>query len=148
MTINGNFRIAKSFFGSILSLMILSLTVLYSYQKIEVLIEKKDVDVLSATKDLVFSDQDKFTYQNGFNIAAAFSEFNNNKEWELDPSYGTLVFNSYEWGIGPDGDVFTERKRLPSHVCTNDELGFERGEETRLGDLDGDGPALFFKVHP
>ena len=56
MTIDGHIRIAKSFFGSILSLMILSLTVLYAYQKIEVLIEKKDVDVLSATKDLVFSD--------------------------------------------------------------------------------------------
>ena len=148
MTIDGNITEAKSFLGSILSLMILAVTLSYAYQKMDVLIQKKDVDVLSATKELVYSDQDKFTYQNGLNVAVAFTEFNNNREWELDPSYGTLVFNSYEWGIRPDGEVFTERKRLPSHVCTQDEFGFEREKEARYTDLSNEGHVLFFKVHP
>ena len=56
MTIDGSITVAKSFFGSILSLMILAVTALYAYQKMDVLIEKKDVDVLSATKELVYSD--------------------------------------------------------------------------------------------
>ena len=73
---------------------------------------------------------------------------NNNEEWELDPSYDTLVFNSFEWGIKPDGKVFTERKRLPSHVCTKDELGIEVGEETVSSDLGSDDKVRFFKAHP
>ena len=81
-------------------------------------------------------------------MAVAFTEFNNNEEWELDPSYGTLVFNSFEWGVRPDGKVFTERKRLPSHVCTQDEFGFERGGEARYSDLNSENHVLFFKVHP
>ena len=56
MTIDGNITQAKSFCGSILSLMILAVTISYAYQKMDVLIMKKDVDVLSATKELVYSD--------------------------------------------------------------------------------------------
>ena len=125
MTIDGDTRVAQSFLGSLCSLMIFTLTVLYAYQKMDVLIAKKDVDVLSATKQLVFNENDKFTYDNGFNVAVAFTSFNNNEEWELDPAYGTLVFNSFEWGINLDGSLFSELKRLPSHGCSNREFGFD-----------------------
>ena len=149
MTIDGDIQVAKSFLGSICSLIILCLTLAYAYQKIEVLISKKDVDILSAVKELVYSDTDKFTYENGLNVAFAFTSFSNEEEWELDPAYGTLVFNSYEWGIKPDGTVFTERKRLPSHVCTKDELAIdESAEEESLSELNSERPAHFFKVHP
>ena len=79
MTIDGDTRVAQSFLGSLCSLMIFTLTVLYAYQKMDVLIAKKDVDVLSATKQLVFNENDKFTYDNGFNVAVAFTSFNNNE---------------------------------------------------------------------
>ena len=124
MTIDDDTTVAQSYLGSLCSLMIFLLTVLYAYQKMDVLIEKKDVDVLSATKQLVFTEDDIFTYDNGFNIAVAFTSFNNNEEWELDPAYGTLVFNSLEWGIYPEGTIYSELKELPSHPCTNREFGF------------------------
>ena len=130
MTIDGDTRVAQSFLGSLCSLMILILTVLYAYQKMDVLIAKKDVDVLSATKPLVFTEEDKFNYDNGFNVAVAFTSYNNDEEWELDQAYGTLVFNSFEWGINPDGSLFSERKRLPSHPCSNREFGFDDEEDS------------------
>ena len=85
------------------------MTLTYTIQKVDVLIEKKDVDVLSATKDLVFTPDDTISYQNGFNIAVAFTEFSNEQEWELPPEYGSLVINSFSWGVNLDGSFFTKR---------------------------------------
>ena len=112
---------ATSLLGSICSIMIFCVTMLYTSQKLEILIKKKDVDILSATKGLVFDDNYIFDNKKGFNIAAAFSEFNSNTEWELDPKYGSLVFNSFSWGTDPDGKPFSRRVRHPSHVCTDEE---------------------------
>ena len=105
--------------------MIFCVSVLYASQKLEILINKKDVDILSATKGLVFTDDHIFDNSKGFNIAAAFTEFNSNKEWELLPKYGTLVFNAFEWGTDSEGKPFTKRSRLPSHVCTDEELNLD-----------------------
>ena len=80
MTIDGDIRVAQSYLGSLCSPMIFIMTTLYAYQKLDVLIEKKDVDFLSATKQLVFDQNDKFTYEIGFNIAVAFTSFNTNEE--------------------------------------------------------------------
>ena len=70
----------------------------YSFQKWDILVNKKDIDILSTQNDLFFDYNDRFTYQNGFNFAVAFTDFGNNPEPILDPSYGSLVFNHYYWG--------------------------------------------------
>jgi len=56
------------------------------------------------------------------NIAVGFTSFSSETEWELDPTYGTLEFNSFSWGTDEDGKPFTERKALHTHVCTKGEL--------------------------
>ena len=58
----------------------------------EVLVSRKDVDVLSTVNDLHFTENDVFTAENGFRVAVAFSEYNNEQVWELDPTYATLEF--------------------------------------------------------
>ena len=68
MTKDDGIRVAQSYHGSLCSLMIFIMTTLYAYQKLDVLIEKKDVDFLSATKQLVFDQNDKFTYEIGFTL--------------------------------------------------------------------------------
>ena len=104
-------------------MLILVMTLLYTVQKMEVLMAKKDVDVLSATKDLFYSSEDKFSYKNGFNIAVAFTEYNTVKEWELPKEYGTLVINSFSWGTESNGNFFVKRLQLPTHTCSKEELG-------------------------
>lgn len=118
--LDGENYVAQSLFGSFCSLFVFITTFLYAVQKTDVLIAKKDVDILSATKDLAFDATDIFNYENGFNIAVAFTEYNNNQEWELPPEYGSLKINSYSWGANPDGTFFTRRAELPTHVCSKE----------------------------
>ena len=114
----------KSLMGSLCSVFLLAITVLYSYQKADILISKKDVDILSTINDDTYTSDDVFTNKNGFNVAVAFTEFNSNTEWELDPTYGSLVFNHFSWGVNEtDGSPFTKREEQSSHICTQEELG-------------------------
>ena len=75
------------------------------------------------------------------NIAVAFTGFNNNHDWELDPSYGEIIFTKYTWGIGQDGLFFEDRTKLKSHVCTPEQLGMIDGHSD-------DNMAIFFPPHP
>ena len=136
MTIDGETQVSQSYLGAILSLLALLVTVLYSVQKIEILINKKDVDVLSATKDIFYTDDDKFTYANGFNIAAAFTSYSDLTEWELPAEYGRLAINSFSWGIGEDGAPFATRTELETHPCSKEEMGSATGDDDDETDTD------------
>ena len=83
------------------------------------------MDILSTILDLHLTDDDEFGSQNGLNIAVAFTAYDNETEWSLDPTVGELVFNSFSWGPVEDspGEFFTSRDRLPVHNCSRDELG-------------------------
>lgn len=107
------------------------------------LYNKKDVDVVSATKDLVFTDDDIFNYSNGFNVAAAFTAYNDNPDWELPPEIGELVINAFSWGYDEDGNSFTRRTRLNSHICSKEELNINGTEPE---DLDKN-RFQFYKAH-
>ena len=84
----------KSFMGSACSLLLLSVTLIYAYFKFEVLLHKKDVNILSAVKDLHYDDDFIFDYSKGIRIAIALTAFDDERDWILDPSYGELVFNA------------------------------------------------------
>lgn len=84
----------------------------------DVLIAKKDVDMLSAVLDYYFDENYIFDYQQGFNIAIAFTAFDGETDWILDDSYGEIVFNAYSWGYNEEGAPFTSREKLEYHVCT------------------------------
>ena len=122
MTIDGERHVVQSYLGSVFTILVFLTTLLYSVQKLDVLIAKKDVNISSAVKGMVFSDDFKFSYRTGFNIAVAFTEYNYNSEWDLDPKYGTLVLNSLSWGTDPDGSPFIRRIQLPTHLCSKEEI--------------------------
>mmetsp|Transcript_9947 Transcript_9947/g.12400 ORF Transcript_9947/g.12400 Transcript_9947/m.12400 type:complete len:147 (+) Transcript_9947:175-615(+) len=111
--------------GSICSVFLLTITCLYAYIKFDVLINRKDVDVLTANRDMFYSDDFIFGYEQGFNVAAAFTAYDSETEWILDKKYGEIFFNGFAWGPRPDGTYFTERRRLDDHICTLEELGYE-----------------------
>ena len=80
--------------------------------------------MLTTVNDLYWTDDDRFEYKDGFNVAVAFTAYDSNPEWILDKSYGELFFNHFQWG--PVGDTYiTERKRLNHHTCSREELGLE-----------------------
>ena len=61
-------------------------------------------------------------YEQGFNIAVAFSAYDSEREPILDPSIGELYFAVAAWGIEIDENgekIFYEKyERLETHRCT------------------------------
>lgn len=66
------------------------------------------MDILTTLDENALSSDETFTFENGFNVAVAFTAYDAETEWILDPSYGELVFKQYSWGINPDGSYFTK----------------------------------------
>ncbi len=84
---------------SFLPIFIILLTLLYAYQNLDFLIKKKDINILTTVNEMLFTPDDKFSYEdNGFNIAAGFTAYDGDPNPILDPTYGELVFNHYRWG--------------------------------------------------
>ena len=138
MKIDGEDDQVKSGVGTFCSLILLLITGVYAYQKLIIFIDKKDISIMLSTVDLFFTDDDLFTYEQGMNIAVGFSGYDSQTEWALDKSYGDLVFNSYSWGNDENGNPFSKREPLDTHICSRENLGLEGPTEN----------AQFFEPHP
>ena len=103
-----------SYAGSIFSLLLLGVTVAYSFLKINNLIEKKEVDIMSTVNQLRFSEDYIFSAEQGFNIAIAFTAYDSETEPILDPRYADIQFLAVEW----DHDGYWE-KEIPYHACSD-----------------------------
>ena len=89
----------KTQFGSLLTILVYVIVIIYTYIKIDVLLQKKDVDIMSTTMiDSISSDFIANNEEIGLNLAIAFTDYSEQTEPILDKSYGELVFNAYEWG--------------------------------------------------
>ena len=95
-----------SWMGAICTVILFLIVLAYTAQKLEIMISKKDFDIVSAIRQSYFSTDDYFQASHGFNVAIAYT----NKS--LDPSYGKLAFYSSEWGYGEDGNYFYARNEL------------------------------------
>ena len=98
---------------------------MFALQKADVLIAKKDVDILSTINDSKFSADDVFDASKGFAFALAFTAYDSDPEPVLRPEYGEIVFNHYTWGPNEDGIYVTERRKIPSRPCTEEELNID-----------------------
>ena len=104
----------RSIIGSLCSLILISVLCMFAVLKFEVLINKKDVDIMSTINDNYFTPNDKITSANGLNIAVAFTKYDSDTEDILDPTYGEIVFMRYFWGTQEDGEYKSGREKLSS----------------------------------
>ena len=64
-------------------------------------------------------------------MAAALSGYDEANEGFIgDRKYGELVFENYSWGNVEDFAL--EGGNISSHPCTKEELGIEKGPNTRI----------------
>ena len=89
--------------GSFLTIILFIITAAYTYQKIDVYIEKKDVDIMSSIQYSYFDETQVFDFSQGLNLAIAFTAFDNEQENILDKSIGEIVFKAYSWGMDEQG---------------------------------------------
>ena len=123
----GSFQL-KSWGGALCSVILFTMIGAYSLQKLDVLINKLDAELITMTKSNALKDTDVFDSSMGFNIAAAFTAYDS--KIIDDPTIGELVFNHYKWGVKADGSNFSGRYRLKAHRCTQAELGLVQNDAT------------------
>ena len=63
MRIEGDDDSLKSILGTVCSLILMLITGLYAYTKLNVLLDKKDTNILTMSYDLHFTDSDQFGYE-------------------------------------------------------------------------------------
>ena len=90
MKIDGQSDRLSSWMGAICSLLILLVIAIYAYMKLNTLMLRSDMDIVQILHDTYYDYDYEFSYKNGFNIAAAFTSYDNEEERILDPSYGEL----------------------------------------------------------
>ena len=71
---------------------------LYTFQKSNIMINKTDDYVMTSNQDSFFDLDYSFGFEQGFNIAVAFTAFDNNEENILMPEIGRIVYRQYTWG--------------------------------------------------
>ena len=78
--------------GSLFTIVSLIIVIAYTYQKIDVWIEKKDVDIMSSIMFSYIDETQVFDNSQGLKLAIAFTAFDNEEEPTLDKSIGEIVF--------------------------------------------------------
>ena len=74
MRLNDGQTALSTWTGSICSMSLLIILLIYTYLKVDILIERKDVNILSALNDSFFDGSYKFGASHGFNVAVGMQE--------------------------------------------------------------------------
>ena len=130
-----------SILGASLTLFMYAIVGVYTVQQIIIMVEKKNIDMVTATSEYFFSETDVFNEQMGLKFAVAFTGYDNIQEYDLPPEIGELVFTTYEWGPDESGGLFINNDNLNTHVCTAEELSLTDGKSTDSSHKP------FFKIH-
>jgi len=84
--------------GLFFSLLLMIIFLLYTAIKLDTLITRKDVDILSTVNHSVYGPDFIFNASQGLNFAVAFTAYDNEEYSILDPSIGELVMKAWTWG--------------------------------------------------
>ena len=63
--------------------------------------------------------------KNGFNVAAMFTAYDEEREIILTPDIGELEIRYSSWGEEEDGSFYWKQYKYPLHSCTEEELGLK-----------------------
>ena len=72
--------------------MIAVTTFMFFYAKTLSIVQKHDVDIMSALIQDAIGMEERFTAEQGFFIAAALTQYDSDRRLTEDPRYGKLVF--------------------------------------------------------
>ena len=112
-----------SWCGAILTLVLLTVTIIFLYSKIMVLYKGSDVTIMGNFAEGAFTYEDKFTADDGLFIAAALTEYDSTTEIIEEKRYGELVIEHYGWGY--EGAIGTKTTQLKEYYCSDEELGLK-----------------------
>ena len=68
----------KTHVGTICSIIWVTIIIVYGATQIDTLVNKKSISILTTYNDLYFKDSQSFDYDQGLNIAVAFTAYDGN----------------------------------------------------------------------
>ena len=122
--------------GTILTVMQSVLIFMFFYSKLLTIINRHEVDIMSAVNQNELTSDYEFKAEDGFFAAAALTRFDSNPEIIEDWTYGELVISKFGWGYDLNENIEAQRQRLDYHYCSDEELGLEVGKKTKVYPLD------------
>jgi len=114
--------------GALCSVLLFLIVAAYFGQKIDILVTREDVNIVTASLDSFFDQDYVLDFDAGLNFAIAFTAYDGTDDSPLnDPSIVEVVFNAYQWGgeATDGGEYFAGRSNIPTHTCTREELGLD-----------------------
>lgn len=93
---HGSLRL-ESWGGALCSVLLFAMISTYFVQKLDILINKREVDLLSVTSFNAHTYEERFDSSMGLNFAAALIKYDGKSEIIDDPTIGELVFNHQKW---------------------------------------------------
>ena len=92
----------------------------FAYIRSMSFINKDDATILTPIADAYFESSYEFGNESGLGIAFAFTGFDNEGDYEIDPSLGSLRVMAYDRGQKEDGGYRDEKLELKYQTCTRD----------------------------
>ena len=91
------------------------------------LIRKSQVDIIQAVNEDFYDDYETVEAKQGFRFALTLGKY---REGLLDPRIGRFLFHSVT--VSADTSSKPDIKLLNHHVCTDEEIGHIRNDQTKF----------------
>jgi len=127
MKVHKNDTQYRSIMGAFCTVMTGIFMLSFCLTKLQTLLQRSDVDIMEANHENNIDEDDPFSYQDGFFVAAALTEFNNDPEPVERPEYGELHIEHYGWG-NDNADFAVGSNQIKSHECSEAELGIDEND--------------------
>ena len=112
--------------GAVCSLLLFFIISIYTLQKIDVLLNEKDVNIFSALAEGYFDSDYVFGAEQGLNIAVAVTDISYSlfEDQTIDPAYGRIRVLSSAWTLLLEkGEFEVSNTEIETHRCSMEELG-------------------------
>ena len=128
----------RTLLGSVLSVLTVAIMLSYAYLKLIKLQSYQDYVINEAYREQLFDTKFALSQANGFQVAAAVTNFDGNPEEIEDPEIGEVKFYLKQWGIDDDSPSISF-KEVKSRPC--EEKDFNLGAR-----LLSESESSFFRV--
>ena len=107
--------------GALCSLIFITISMIFLYSKIMVLINVSRIIIMSNYQVGALTYNDKFSGDDGLYVAAALTKYDSDPEPITDPRYGEMIIEYYGWGY--EGELESKKTPIETHSCSDEELG-------------------------
>ena len=92
MKLDKDKNFVQTWIGTLLTMVVFVIITAYGIQKMDVWLTKKAIDIASSVQQNFYSDDFVFDFNQGMNLAMAFTAYDDEQEPILDKSYGEIIF--------------------------------------------------------